>query len=199
MPTLKRPHPVIATIAALMPIALASVPLTIRAAPYCSDGNGDGALRVKQAVNQWEQLNSTGVAQPVKDAATKEFCQAASSVIKDRVADAPTVDRISKDVVVDFLDRQSGMAGTPRTMSASMREELGIAGLSRPQIRRFALVRFTYTKPVDALMVDEDHYPKQNKMLLPVGKHLIKALQGASVQCSQTLEATAGVDSAFGC
>ncbi len=172
---------------------------SVAAAPYCPGGATDAPSNVKQAVDKWEGANSIKVARPVKDTATKEFCNAASSVINDKLADANAVDRVTVDVMSDYLDRQSGKVGKPRSMSASMRESLGTAGLSKPEFQRFVAINFTFTKPVDGLMVDEDHYARQSRMLVPVGKHLVKALQGAAVLCSESLDAKAGIESAFGC
>lgn len=184
----------LATLAALLVISAAA-----HAAPYCQGDSDDVPASVNLAVTNWEDMNSAKVAQPVKRAVTKEFCTAANSAISDKVADVQSVDRATQKVMTDFFDRQTGKGGKPRSMAASMREELGVAGLSRPQFQRFVLIVFSYTKPVDGLMVDDDHYPKQTKMLVPIGKHLVKALQGASVLCSQTVDAKAGVESAFGC
>jgi hypothetical protein len=175
------------------------LPPAVVAAPECPSEVPISYAVMTEAIGNWEVKNSVALSLPAKRQTTEQFCEAALVVVKEKVADVPATERVAGMAISDYLDRHSGRGGKPRSMSASLRDALGASGLSRPQLQRFSLLKVSYSRPVDAVMLDKERYPKRDSYLMPQGIFLVEGLSSATVVCSGKVDVKSGVDSQFGC
>jgi hypothetical protein len=184
-------------IGALLWLWLAASPPTAEAACKGPE-SADTFPKASAAIGAWERAHDIRMLQNTRSTVLREYCEAAEQFAAETQTKTLDIDERSPQVIAEYLDRLIDDRGAQASVSALLRSAFGASGFSRPKPKRWGLLRITYTRKVDTLLLGQERIDPVATALVGIGKLIAIGLQRQNEVCSAELQIVAG-ENQFDC
>lgn len=154
---------------------------------------------VSAVIDDWQRHNNVAIPTAVKSKIVEEFNCAANELKSEKGTDPATIEEVASNVVDEYLGRTINDERKARSMGAILRSQLGAAGLSRPKVKKYGLVRIEYDKQVDALRIADQTMDPWEQFLVDIGRIRIVGLSMGREVCAGSVEVTVFTPAHFKC
>lgn len=152
------------------------------------------------ALDGWQQERHIGLTPQVRERLLAEFCGAGLRVSRGQGVSSGAIDAAARDALFEYLDATATTTSPSDTLLTVLTSFFSLpSGPSAPEPREMAVIRITYTHPVEWLRVDGRRQPRVDSLLAETGARQIAGMRANAALCQKTVNVVAYAVASFRC
>jgi hypothetical protein len=168
--------------------------------PSCSADQVKAMLpSVGTAVNDWQEKSRVAVSSGVAEQFQMALCAAALELARERKVEPSSFDSAAGAAVGEHLDRMTDHKKQGRTLSAALRAQVGVSGVSRPTPKEYGVVVVDYRRTVETLSIGKQTLRPFPRLLVELGVKDIVGIAESRIVCSGRVTVVPERDVPFVC